>query len=375
MPRLIFKCPYMKGGSKTSSHRANYVRYSATRDGVEQISRQESYVEYIAQRPRAERRGSHGLFSAEDTPPVLSHVVKEVAAHEGNVWTPIISLRREDAARLGYDKAASWQKLLTRLAPELAEQMKIPLEHFKWYAAFHDEGYHPHVHMICYSTDPKEGYISKKGIEIIKSVLAREIFHNELLEIYEKQTQYRNQLGEATKERMEQLIHEMKNGSIPNERIVELMINLSNRLKNISGKKQYGYLEAPLKDIVDEIVSELEKDPRVKEAYDLWYKMREEVLHTYRDDVPQRVPLCEQKEFKRIKNIVIEEAVKLGETESTQIHVAQSVTRLLKQLSNIFQDKTPNLNQDGPKFTDRKLLQKMREKKAALGEKGIQQKY
>ena len=153
------------------------------------------------------------------------------------------------------------------------------------------------------------------------------------------------------------------------------MLSLSHQLKNISGKKKYGYLKAPLKDIVDEIVSELEKDSRVKEAYDLWYRMRDEVLHTYRDDVPQRVPLCEQKEFKRIKNIVIEEAVKLGEIESTQIHVAQSVTRLLKQLSNIFQDKTPNLNQDGPKFTDRKLLRKMREKKAALGDKGTQQKY
>lgn len=372
MPRLIFKCPYMKGSSKTASHRANYVRYSATRDGVEQISRQENYVEYIAQRPRVERRGSHGLFSAEDTSPVLSHVVKEVAEHKGNVWTPIISLRREDAARLGYDSASSWQKLLTRLVPELAEQMKIPLDHFKWYAAFHDEGYHPHIHMICYSTDPKEGYLSKKGIENIKSVLAREIFHNELLEIYEKQTQYRNQLGETAKERMEQLIYDMKSGSISNERIAELMLSLSQRLKNISGKKQYGYLKAPLKNIVDEIVTELEKDPRVKEAYDLWYKMREEVLHTYRDDVPQRVPLCEQKEFKRIKNIVIEETVKMGEVEPTQIHVAQSVTRLLKQLSNLFQDKTPNLNQDGPKFTDRKLLRKMREKKAALGDKSAQ---
>lgn len=375
MPRLIFKCPYMKGGSKTSSHRANYVRYSATRDGVEQISRQENYVEYIAQRPRAERRGSHGLFSAEDTSPVLSHVVKEVAAHEGNVWTPIISLSREDAARWGYDNATSWQKLLTRLAPELAEQMKIPLDHFKWYAAFHNESYHPHIHMICYSGNPKEGHLSKKGIENIRFVLAREIFHNELLEIYVKQTQYRNQLGEATKERMEYLIFELKNGHTSNVRIAELMLSLSNRLKNISGKKQYGYLKAPLKDIVDQIVSELEKDPRVKGAYDLWYQMREEVLHTYRDDVPQRVPLCEQKEFKRIKNIVIEEAVKLGEIGPTQIHVAQSVTRLLKQLSNIFQDKTPNLNQDGPRFTDRKLLRKMREKKASLGEKGTGQKY
>ena len=167
----------------------------------------------------------------------------------------------------------------------------------------------------------------------------------------------------------------MKSGLIPNERIVELMLNLSNKLKNISGKKQYGYLKTPLKDIVDEIVSELEKDPRVKEAYDLWYKMREEVLHTYRDDVPQRVQLCEQKEFKRIKNIVIEETVKMGEVEPTQIHVAQSVARLLKQLSNIFQNKTPNLNQDSPKFTDRKLLRKMREKKAALGDKSVQQKY
>lgn len=374
MPRLIFKCPYVKGGTKSAAeHLGNYVRYMATRNGVERIApgrsewpatekqtemveqilrdfplsrgmfeyedylsaptrgnasdfitralednydqtaKRENYLKYIATRPRAQRISSHGLFTGAEDPPVLAQAAKAVAEHPGHVWLPIISLRREDAARLGYDNAENWKKLLSGYAMELAKGLKIPWEDFRWYAAFHDESHHPHIHMVCYSADPSKGFLTKRGIADIKAGLAKEIFRQELVEIYQKQTQSRSELNEDARTVMERLIEQMQNGAIENSRIEQLMSHLAERLRHTGGKKQYGYLKAPLKSVVDEIVDELAKDPRVAQAYDLWYELRENILRTYKDDLPERLPLSQQKEFKRVKNIVIEEAVRLGE--------------------------------------------------------------
>ena len=374
MPRIIFKCPYIKPGTKkAAAHLDNYVRYVATRDGVEkltpdksslpatkkqqvmverllrdfplsrgmfeyedyaaaptrgtasefiaraiedhynQIAKRENYVSYIAQRPRAERVGSHGLFNGTGDTLALSKIAEEVANHPGNVWLPIISLRREDAARLGYDNAKQWQSLLTSYAMEMAEALKIPWAQFRWYAAFHDEGTHPHVHMVCYSADGKSGFLDKDGIARIKSGLAKEIFRQELTAIYQQQTQRRDEIVRKSGEVMQGLIQQMHSGTLENPRVEQLVEQLSRKLKNTSGKKQYGYLKAPLKAVVDEIVDELAKDPRVAAAYDMWHQLREDVLKTYKDDLPQRQPFSRQKEFKRIKNLVIEEAVRLGE--------------------------------------------------------------
>ena len=250
MPRIIFKCPYIKPGTgKAAAHLSRYVHYVATRDGVElvppdkaglpatkrqrvmverllqdfpmcrgmfeyedyqssptraaasefitramednydQIAKRENYVGYIAQRPRAERIGTHGLFNGTGCTLPLSKIAEEIAHHPGNVWLPILSLRREDAARLGYDNAKQWQALLTAYAPEIAEAMKIPWDQFRWYAAFHNEGSHPHVHMVCYSADGHSGFLDQGGIGKIKSGLARSIFRQELTEIYQQQTQ------------------------------------------------------------------------------------------------------------------------------------------------------------------------------------------
>ncbi len=153
----------------------------ALEQNLDQISGREKYLDYIANRPRVEKFDTHGLFTAGDAPLVLSQVAEEVAAHTGNVWTPIISLRREDATRLGYDSARVWKALLSSKAMELAENLKIHPDHLKWYAAFHNESHHPHIHMICYSTDPKEGYLTKQGIRKMKSSLANEIFRQELI--------------------------------------------------------------------------------------------------------------------------------------------------------------------------------------------------
>lgn len=374
MPRIIFRCPYIKGGTaKAAAHLENLVGYIATRQGVERvdpgraswtatknqramiekllrefplsrglfeyedfaasptranasefitraiednldrIAKRENYLEYIAKRPRAQRMGSHGLFTGTEESLVLSQVADAVAHHPGNVWLPIISLRREDAARLGYDNAENWRALLSSYALEMAKAMKIPWEQFRWYAAFHDESHHPHIHMVCYSADPTQGFLTKDGIAKIKSDLAKQIFRQELTELYARQTRQRDALTQEAGAVMERLIHQMRTGALENVRIEQLMGHLSHRLKFLSGKKQYGYLKAPLKSVVDEIVDELEKDPRVAEAYRLWYELREDVLCTYKDDSPPRLPLSRQKEFKQIKNIIIREAVRLGE--------------------------------------------------------------
>ena len=370
---------------------------------MERIAQRENYVDYIANRPHVQRVGSHGLFTASDGPLVLSRVAEEVANHPGTVWLPIISLKREDAARLGYDSAESWRSLLRELTPSIAKAMKIPLDQFRWYAAFHDEGTHPHVHMVVYSADGKSGFLTTHGIEEIKSVLAKEIFEQDLIAIYQRQTQRRDELTEDAGEVMAQLVTEMQNGILENQRVVQLMRSLAQRLRNTSGKKQYGYLSPPLKSLVDEIVDELEKDPRIAAAYDLWYREREEVLKTYKDDLPERVPLSRQKEFKRIKNIIIGEAARLGEVvqevEATRAggdadgdtrqsksdsppappakakvtvplgQVAKSAASLLYQVGRIFEDQRPR-PAAGPRVeVDSKLKRKIREKKIAMGHK------
>lgn len=376
MPRLIFKCPYIKGGTSAAcAHLENYVRYMATRNGVERIdpgcdgwqatkrqkemikqilrdlplsrgmfeyedylmtptrsnasefitralednydriAKMDNYLNYIATRPRAQRIGSHGLFTGAEDSLVLSQIAEAVATHPGNIWLPIISLRREDAARLGYDKADEWKALLSKYAMDMAEAMKIPWEDFRWYAAFHDEAHHPHVHMVCFSADPSKGFLTKQGIAQIKSGLAKEIFRQDLTELYQKQTQRRNELNTDAQAALREVVEEMQSGNIQNVHIEERLQYLADRLRFLSGKKQYGYLKAPLKAVVDEIVDELAKDPRVASAYNLWYELREDVLHTYKDDLPERLPLSGQKEFKRLKNLVIEEAVKLGQRQ------------------------------------------------------------
>ena len=191
--------------------------------------------------------------------------------------------------------------------------MKIPVEQFRWYAAFHDEAHHPHLHMVCFSADGKSGYLNTDGIEKIKAGLAKEIFRQELHELYGQQTMRRNALTQDARELLRQITEQIQNGTLEDPKIEQLMGYLSDQLKTTKGKKQYGYLKAPLKSVVDEIVDELQKDERISQAYGLWYELRDEVLRTYRKDLPKRLPLSRQKEFRQIHNLVIQEAVRLGE--------------------------------------------------------------
>ena len=284
----------------------------ALENNLDLIGKKKNFVDYIANRPRVEKFGSHGLFTDEGVPVVLSKVADEVSNHSGNVWTNIVSLRREDAERLGYDCAKPWQDLIRAQRNIIAENMKIAPENLRWYAAFHNESHHPHIHLIAYSINPKEAYVTKQGIENMRGSLAREIFRQDLMQIYEKQTERRNVLTKQSRVAMQDIIAQIRSGVCENKNIEELIARLAEKLKYTSGKKQYGYLKAPLKALVNQIVDELAKDERVAKLYDSWCEMRNEVLSTYTDKLPPPLPLSQQKEFKSIKNMVIAEALNIG---------------------------------------------------------------
>ena len=283
----------------------------AIEENMEAVASTKTYADYIATRPRAERFGSHGLFTDDGVQVQLSKVSQELNAYKGNVYTAILSLKREDAARLGFDNGIRWRDFLRGQTQTLSENLKIPMDHLRWYAAFHNEGHHPHVHLIAYSTMPGEGHLSKQGMENMRSTFAREIFSQELLFTYQQQTEYRDQLREQGRESISDIVAQINAGEYQNPRIEELLIRLSDRLFRTTGKKVYGYLKSDVKAIVDQIVAELAGDENIRKLYDLWYEQREDVLRTYTDTFPDRVPLEQNREFKSIRNAVIQEALKI----------------------------------------------------------------
>ena len=363
MARLILKSPYLKPGGKKSP--GGYLKYIATREGVEmaedtshhlpatsdqqkqintlikkhpQSRKSHEYEDYLANPTRGnadafissimelhgdapqrdvylkyidERPGSNGLFTDEGVPIVLSHVQKEMNEHPGNIWTHIISLHREDAERLGYNNPDAWMHLLRSQRNMIAQQMKIAPENFRWYAAFHNEGHHPHVHMMAYSVDPNEAYLSTKGIETIKSNLAQEIFRQDLLQIYQKQSDLRDELRQESRDCITEIVDAINHGSFDNPQMQMMLVLLADRLAKAKGKKQYGYLNASTKKLVDVIVAELAGDSRIQELYSLWYEQKEDVLRTYTNKMPERIPLEQEKEFRTIRNAVVQAALQL----------------------------------------------------------------
>ena len=365
MARLILKSPYIKGGARA----VNYVKYIGTRERVELVpdgrpatKKQEQliaslvkdfpdakklpeysdyhnsptkvhasafitqalednrdgvqqsdiYAEYIATRPRVERLGSHGLFGDEDYVD-LKKVTAELESCEKNVWTHIVSLKREDAVRLGYDNARSWRNLLRAHRNDIAAAMNIPPNDFRWYAAFHDEGDHPHVHMMAWSGGDAPGYLSKVGIRDIKSVLTTDIFRQEMLHIYEQKSQSRNELVAEAHRAMLELADEMQQGVCENPEAEQLMLTLARDLKSVKGKKQYGYLPTRVKKQVDEIVDQMARLPSVQTCYEKWLELQQEVNEFYSDKPMERTPLPQQKEFRAIHNAVVQAAVQLGQ--------------------------------------------------------------
>ena len=445
MPRLVMKSPYLPPRKK--NHLSNYVKYIATREGVERaddtkkhlpatkkqqdslaellkkypdskglheyedykqhptrgnadelilriteahpelLGGRNGYVSYIANRPGAEKLSSHGLFTDEGVSIFLDKTAREIADCESNVWTHIISLRREDSERLGYNTASAWAKLLRANRNMIAEAMKISPENFRWYAAFHNAAHHPHVHMIAYSVDPKEAYLTPKGIEKIKSELARQIFRQDLISIYSRETAHRNDLRRVGRETVADIVGRIISGSTVDGEAVDLLLRLAERLSRTKGKKVYGYLKADDKALVDRIVDILAKNEDIAKLYDLWYEQREEIIRTYTDTMPERIPLSANKNFKSIKNAVIDEAMKLGANASlnkngsggdssggsvgkvirAKDHAALGVINLMIYASRIFDDDIRDF--DRRDRMDRKVYQKIAEKKQAHGQK------
>ena len=284
----------------------------ALEENADEMMHSKTYADYIATRPRAERIGSHGLFTDDGVAVDLQKVSDELNAHTGNVWTAIVSLRREDAERLGYDNGSRWRDMLRSQTQTLSENLKIPMSNLRWFAAFHNESYHPHVHMIVYSTNPTEGYLSEKGLMNLRSSFAKDIFAQDLLCEYKKQTEHRDALKVQSREVLAELIAKINSGTYDNPQVEDLLQALAKRLAVTNGKKQYGYLRKDIKEIINSIVDELGKDERIAALYDLWYESKETALKVYTESRPERLPLSQNKEFKSVKNMVIAEAMKLN---------------------------------------------------------------
>ena len=385
------------------------MNYIATRDGVELLDENADsiYMRYIATRPRAEKHGGHGLFGAEDGVD-LEKAMQELQAHEGNVWTIIYSLRRDDAARLGYDNAASWRALLRSKQADFAEAMQIPPSQLRWYAAFHDEGDHPHIHMMLWSDDPKYGFLRKDKLLHLQSVLTNMIYADELKEVYIKKDIAYKGVTEAAREAMREIIDQIEKIENPPESIQKKLLELALELRTVSGKKQYGYLKKLLKDKVDSIVDELEKLPEITEYYAVWNDLRDTLESYYKSRPRQHNPLSQQKEFRAIKNAIVQEAERLwqqmereslqDEETSTEKTFAQtsvnpaltnentlsaassyaqltteyllnSTVRLFHQMGQIFRDNAaPPSNPMGIRV-DSKRRKKLMQKRLAMGHK------
>ena len=286
-------------------------------DFVESMDSRENYLDYVANRPGVKAMGEHGLWDANGKVLSLENAIAEVAQHTGNVWTPIISLSRENAERLGYTDLKNWQDLINASITDIAKGYKIHPSRLRWYAAMHEKEKHIHVHMVIFSTDPKEGFLTKQGIRSIKSALVSTIYRNDRLHIYEKKDHQRSILQQEAEEQMASLIGQMSTGTLQNGKLELLVTDLAQRLQEVSGKKVYGYLPPRVKRIVDEIVDELAKDERVSSAYALWQDLREQLCIDYSQTPPQRVPLSQQKEFKTVRNMVIRETLRLSEMHFT----------------------------------------------------------
>ena len=295
MARLIVKSPYISG-----SGICGYLKYIGTREGVELLP--SGYMEYMTERPR-----SHGLFGDEDCVD-MDAVAQELNEYPGNIWTHIISLKREDAERLGYDHATQWRNLVRAHRNEIATAMNVPLSDFRWYAAFHDEGTHPHIHMMAWSVKPGQAYLSKDGIRKIKSALTNDIFKQEMLHTYEQKSASRDELVRRASEVMKTLVQEMQTSIGSHPEVESQMMKLATQLETVKGRKKYGYLPKAVKKTVDEIVNQLERMPVINECYRIWWELQCQIEDFYSVRERKRPPLSEQKEFRAIKNTVIQEA-------------------------------------------------------------------
>lgn len=265
--------------------------------------------------------------------------------------------------------------------------------------------------MIAYSTVENEGYLTQKGVENLRLSFAKDIFQQDLLCIYERQTEHRDKLRAEARDIVEDLVSKINSEIYISASIQHKLLELADRLSQTKGKKVYGYLKPDVKALVDSIVEELANDSRIKKLYDLWYEQKENTIRTYTDEISVRIPLVQNKEFKLIKNAIIKEALKLNFTEdeaeeikntdekpvsnpfeyeentsaesvfnsgrgvlyphysikTNRNSVAVSSLYLLRFLSNMIQNQLRFEEKQKAQRTDKKLQQKINDKKQGLG--------
>ncbi|MFI3327404.1 MAG: MobP3 family relaxase [Clostridia bacterium] len=359
MAKLIFKCKYIKGGNRSGARGSNLVNYMATREGVQ-------YIDYISNRTGVEKIGKHGLFSSGNSPVILSKAMDEIKNHEGNIWMPIFSLKREDADATGFNSAKAWKDLISKEIPKLAKNYKININNLKWYAAYHDHPEHPHCHMVIFSENKNEGYLSEKSIENIKSDFVKEIFQQQMLPIYQEQTLIRDELKAKFKENLSKI----DKTADPN--ICDLMLKLKMELTQTTGKKTYGYLRKPVKKLVDEIVNELGKNESIDKMYDGWLEMANLVNQNYTDKLREKRLFSEEAEFKSIKNMIIKQADSINlemKQESHNAEIATAVISAMISLAMMLDSEVDKMYEKHDNRMDRKAFIEMVKREQAIGHK------
>ena len=269
------------------------------------VGNRQNFVGYMAMRPGVEKRGSHGLFNEKNEPIILNQAANEIAEHKGNVWSHVVSLRREDAVRLGYDNSDAWRELVKRHISDIAKAQNIPLCNLKWYAAYHDTTHHPHIHLLVYSTNPKQGFLTKAGIDKIRSAFANDIFHDDLQSIYQEQTVSRDELKAVSKTEFESIARKIQQGGFDDPQLEELIRKLYIQLQNVKGKKVYGYLPMEIKATVNKIFSELEKDENIRQLYEKWCSLERLKYKTYTQKEAELPELVDNKVFQPVRNMII----------------------------------------------------------------------
>lgn len=383
MPKIIVTSRYLKKGSKKNLK--NYVKYIATREGaVPPVNERENYVGYLANRPGAVKFNTHGLFSQTNEPINLEKVAKEIADHGGNVWTHVVSLRRDDAQKMGYDNLKAWRELVIRQIPSIAKNQKIDLKDLRWYAAFHDKETNPHVHIIVYSQNEREGFLTNHGIEKIRSGFANDIYSDELHHLYEQQTDLRNLLKKESEQLMKQLAEKVSQNKNFDVELIDLVLKLHYQLVESKGKKVYGYLKSDVKKTVDEIFARLADNESVKKMYELWCVMEQQKHDVYSSAKVEFPSLVDNKEFKSVKNMIVQtvlqmdfqhpglnvEMPEIADENTDQFKnemLANTIFGLFANLSRCIEDDYQRKFKSGRKMIDSKLRRMIQEKNQALG--------
>lgn len=327
-------------------------------------------VSYIAERPSVEKLGKHGLFSQTNDKIDLDSVADEVANHKGIVWTHVISLKREDAERLGYNNADKWKKQVRKNMIEIAKAHNIQPSDLQWYAAFHNTTHHPHIHLIVYSKSG-QGYLTNKGIESMRSAFGNDIFRNEQYKLFKQQTNYRNKLKDEFDELLEEIIDVCNYSFDVSPQLFNLILELRKQLDNYKGKKIYGYLPKKTKDIVNEILKKLMKDENLSALYDKWNEINNEKLSLYYDNKNKSIPIEDNKEFRSIKNKIVQAVLNMNcNIPYQKWHYTDNgmiLSSIISILADMFNTSAKNRFDNLNNQIDRKQLSKEQEKRLAQG--------